>query len=73
MNIKYTKNNSLFSMEMDTLYITLGNGNEVMIYETESGVLHVENTTDLHLTPEPKLGLMIESQNYSTVHIIPEG
>ena len=70
MDIKYSKANGLFNLQADTLYITLDNGNEVMIIETEPGVLHVENITEDSYN---EMGLMITPQNYSTIHIIPEG
>lgn len=57
--------------ESDSISLELDNKNEVRITEIESGVLEVENISEF--APLGDLGLLITPQNYSTVHIIPEG
>lgn len=73
MNIKYlTENGEYKSLETDQIEIELDNGNCLEIFEESSGVLRVENVTKTVRKSE-EYGIMITSQNYSTVHIIPEG
>ena len=57
--------------EAHSIIIELDNGNRVLIFETDSGVLEVKNLTQPPVNGE--MGLIITPQNYSTVHIIPEG
>ena len=73
MKITQIRNGHEFTIVVDQIYLTLDNGNELLIHEVDSGVLSIENVSNFEPRHTTKYGLMVTPQNYSTVHIIPEG